>query len=190
MSRQITPNFLKDHIKVKKLNPTAELPVKVRQSDIGYDLTLISRSDNRAEDNVHEVNMFSTGLAVTPPPGYYFELMVRSSLHRNGYMLATGTSIIDPEYTGELLVPLYKFKQSPDLDLPFRAVQLVLKKAEYAHIASVPSLGETSRGNGGFGSTNVYQPQFTIPQNHHGYQTQTQTQYQVPTNNSSSNFMY
>ena len=108
----------------------------------------------RVEDETGHVNMFKTGLQLEPPQGFYFEMMARSSLHKAGYMLATGTSIIDPGYRGELLVPLYKFRDGDDIELPMRAVQLVVKKAEKVlpYIVNAP-LDGSSRGEGGFGST-------------------------------------
>ena len=60
-------------IKVHKMNPKAQYPYKERTSDIGFDITLIGRVDNRAEDDSGAVNMFNTGIQVQPPNGYYFE---------------------------------------------------------------------------------------------------------------------
>jgi dUTP pyrophosphatase len=147
--------------RVKKLNPSAEVPYKERPSDIGFDVTLIGRTDNRTEDTTHEVGMFSTGLQIQPPAGYYFQVVARSSLHKAGYVLATGVSIIDPEYTGELLVPLIKFSDNAeDLELPFRAVQLVLCPAIYVIFNLTDTMPITDRGGQGFGSTG------TLPKKH------------------------
>lgn len=150
--------YIEDKIQVQKLHPKAEFPYKENTSDAGYDVTLVNRCENRAEDDTGEVNNFGTGIALSPPSGYYFEMVARSSLHKSGYMLATGTSIIDPGYTGELIVPLYKYKEAGDLELPFRAVQLILRPIVYAHLQSVASLSVTSRGDGAFGSTGVLPP--------------------------------
>lgn len=145
--------YLKEKIEVKKLHPNAIFPYRENNEDVGLDVTLIGRVDNRAEDEAYHVNYFSTGIALKPPHGYYFEMFARSSLHKHGYMLATGTSIIDPGYRGELIVPLYKYQESEDLELPFRAVQLILKPIVYAHMQSVKSLDSSTRGDNGFGST-------------------------------------
>ena len=98
--------YIKKRIQVQKLHPKAEYPYKENQSNAGYDITLVSRTENRAEDETGEVNNFNTGIAIRPPQGHYFEMMARSSLHKHGYMLATGISIIDPGYIGEIIVPL------------------------------------------------------------------------------------
>lgn len=158
---QATPSmtYIEGKIQVQKLHPKAEFPYKENPSDTCYDITLIGRSENRAEDDTGEVNNFNTGIALTPPQGYYFEMVARSSLHKHGYMLATGTSIIDPGYTGELIVPLYKYKEAEDLEMPFRAVQLILRPVVYAHLESVKTLASTDRGDGAFGSTGFMSPQ-------------------------------
>ena len=145
---------IKEKILIQKLRPEAILPYKERDSDIGYDITLIGRTENRAEDDMGAVGNFRTGLALTPPKGYFIEMVARSSLHKHGYMLATGVSIIDPEYTGELIVPLYKFKENAeDLEMPFRAVQLIVRPAIYAYLSMTKTLARTGRGAQGFGST-------------------------------------
>ena len=152
--------YLKEKINVLKMHPNAVFPYRENEKDIGLDITLIGRVENRAEDETYHVNCFSTGLAVKPPDGYYFEMFARSSLHKHGYTLATGTSIIDPEYRGELIVPLYKYQESEDLEMPFRAVQIILKPIVYAHMQSVRSLDSTTRGDNGFGSTGFAPPSF------------------------------
>lgn len=146
------------YIKVHKLDGRAFIPSKTegQEDDIGYDVTLIGRTENRSDDELNKVNMFHTGFQIKPPEGYYLELFARSSLHKHGYMLATGVSIIDPGYEGELLVPLYKFSsEQEDISLPFSAVQLVLRKRVDAHISEeeIPFSSQSQRGDGGFGST-------------------------------------
>lgn len=143
---------LLENIRVRKLSSNAEVPSRANPTDIGLDVTLIARCDNRVEDNVGEVSMFHTGIAVQPPRGYFLAIAARSSLQSAGYYLATGMSIIDPSYTREVLVPLIKFRESADdIELPFTAVQLILLPALYANIIATDIFPETTRG--GFGST-------------------------------------
>lgn len=140
--RDQSVTYIKGVVSVKLLLPEASFPSKEegRESNIGYDVTLVQRCDNRSEDSTHEVNKFRTGLSLTPPPGYYVEMIARESLHKHGYFLATGTSIIDPGFTGEIIVPLYKYKEVDDLELPFQAVQFVVKPAVYSYMAGVKNL--------------------------------------------------
>jgi len=46
----------------------------------------------------------STGIALTPPEGYFGKLFSRSSLASKG--IDVGAGIIDPDYTGEIKVLL------------------------------------------------------------------------------------
>jgi dUTP pyrophosphatase len=156
-----TPNPISGYtpgpLRVQKLDPRAELPYKERQTDVGHDIVLIDRTDNRSEDDCHAVNMFRTGIIVAPPAGYHVELVARSSLQTQGYILANSIGIIDPEYRGELLVALYKFNECNDLELPCRAVQIVTRKTEYSRICEVKNAEtSTSRGDLGFGSSGGY----------------------------------
>lgn len=135
--RRVPIPFIQEKIKYQKTHPKAEEPFKEEQSDVRYNLTLISRTENRAEDDTGEVNDFGTGLNIHVPQGYYFEMVAHPHLHKHGYMLASGVQIIDDTHTGEITVSLYKYKDAEDLELPFQAVQLILRQAVYAHLAVV-----------------------------------------------------
>lgn len=136
--------------KYKKTYENAVAPSKVRASDSGYDLTILSKVKE-----VNGVEYFDTGIVVEPPLGYYFDLVPRSSLSKTGYMLANSVGIIDRGYRSNILVPLVKIcKDAPDLSLPFRAVQIIPRRITHMRSVEVDSFNETHRGEGGFGSTN------------------------------------
>lgn len=118
------------HVNTVISHPKAKAPVKSTDDEkaAGFNVSIVCRADNELQDSVGEVNVFDTGLIVTPPKGYYLTMHAQNSLYRLGYSLATGVTVIDPGCTGKLLVPLYKFKEGPDLEFPFPAVQLVLHK--------------------------------------------------------------
>lgn len=116
------------YIRVFKHHPNAEIPYQEdKNTDVGYAITLIGRTDNRAEDDIGEVNYFSTGIEINPPDGCYLELAADPSLHKSGYMLATGTTALDRDSQGELEIPLYKFKDTEDIDLPFKGAQVIVR---------------------------------------------------------------
>ena len=69
--------------------------------------------------------------------------------------------IIDPTYRGNLKIVLTKTsKLSPPLSLPFTKCQLVLRKMETSSIVDIgdEEWEQTTRGSGGFGSTDDSQP--------------------------------
>ena len=126
-------------------------PVKAHPSDVGWDLTAIKIVKRLGKNTT----MYDTGIAVCPPHGYYTEIVARSSIVKTGYMLTNGVGIIDPNYRGTLRICLTKIDDTkPDITLPFRLTQLIIKKVAQIDIIKVPELSETDRGDGGFGSTN------------------------------------
>lgn len=132
-----------------KTHPDAVPPTKRRASDVGYDLTLIEK---------HSVNgnieIYRTGIKVTPDYGWYFMLAPRSSIIKTGYMLANSVGIIDRGYTGEILVPLIKCDtNAPELKLPSRVVQLIPVPIIHCKFVEVDDFETTERNEGGFGST-------------------------------------
>jgi dUTP pyrophosphatase len=128
----------------------AVLPAKAHPSDIGYDLTAIDIYKQISKS----ITLFETGIRVSPPEGYYLEILPRSSISKTGYMLANSVGTIDPDYTGTLKIALIKVDEElPEIELPFTRCQLVLRKVEYAEIVQVESVEKTVRGDGGFGSS-------------------------------------
>jgi dUTP pyrophosphatase len=131
----------------------AVLPTKGTELSIGYDLTVIDTVKKFSE----KTTLFDTGLKVTPPKGYYTEIVPRSSLSKTGYILANSVGIIDEDYRGRLMIALTKVDDSmPDLVPPFTRCQLILRKGYYYKVDDVTEYykeDNTSRGSGGFGST-------------------------------------
>ena len=134
-----------------KTRPDACPPSKARASDSGYDITILG-----VHKRVGDVTFYSTGIKVTPAYGYYFDMVPRSSISKTGYMLANSVGIIDRTYVGEVIVPLRKIDQTaPDLELPCRMVQIVPRHIINVEFQLVDSLEDTTRKEGGFGSTGV-----------------------------------
>lgn len=137
-------------IKIKKISADAVVPTKAHPTDVGYDLTVLSVHSKYPNG----ATLFDTGLVAVPPPGYYLEILPRSSLSKTGWMLANSVGVIDPNYRGKLLIALIKVNpDAPNLELPLKCCQLVLRKFEQADILEVDSIDETDRGSGGFGSS-------------------------------------
>lgn len=133
-----------------KTDPNAVTPTMGTPYSTGFDLTAISvfkRIDDRTV-------LYNTNIRVKPPPGYYTEILPRSSISKSGYMLANSVGVIDEDYRGDLLIALTKVNEKvPDLQLPVKICQLVLRKREQFAMVEVDTLNSTERGAGGFGST-------------------------------------
>lgn len=140
-----------DLIKVYVVNENAVIPSKAHASDIGYDLVII----DKIKDLTSNTALYETGIKMIPPPGYYLEIHPRSSISKTGYMLANSTGIIDPGYTGNLLVALTKIDPAgPDLELPAKIVQVIVRQAYVSGLSVEAVWEQTARNAGGFGSTN------------------------------------
>jgi dUTP pyrophosphatase len=123
-------------------------PTKNHASDAGYDLRLVEKI--KEENGVH---YYTTGVRVKPPHGCYFELFGRSSIGKSGHMLQNCVGVIDASYRGEIIVGLVKTRQNtPDLELPIKLVQLVLRESIHA-LPVEGKVNQTSRGDKGFGSS-------------------------------------
>lgn len=141
-------------VKFRKTDPKAIEPFRGTAYSVGYDLTAISVFKTISE----KTTLYDTGIQINPPPGYYFEIVARSSLIKTGYILTNSVGIIDPDYRGNLMIALTKVDDTaPDLELPFTRCQLIPRKMDHVVFTEVESLDDTERGEGGFGSTDARQ---------------------------------
>lgn len=140
-------------IKVFKSYDDAILPSKSRNSDAGYDLTIIKE----VKKLTNNTTLYDTGIKLLIPNGYYVEVFPRSSLSKSGYMLANSVGIIDQGYTGNILIALTKIDTNKDdFVMPFKCCQFILKKQVYTELIycdDLNKLEKTDRNEGGYGST-------------------------------------
>jgi dUTP pyrophosphatase len=136
--------------RVVRAHPGAIVPTKANPSDVGYDITVI-----RAVKKLNgAVTLYDTGLKIGMDPGFYAEIVPRSSLSKSGFVLANSMGIIDPSYTGNLLVALARVDaDAPEPALPFRCCQLIVRPQIHAIVSECSEIDATVRGDGGFGST-------------------------------------
>lgn len=137
--------------KILKTDENAVLPSKTRESDVGYDLTIIKEVKRFNKTTV----LYDTGIKLYIQPGYYVEVVPRSSISKSGYILSNSIGIIDQSYRGNIMVSLTKIdNESSDLILPFKCCQIIIRKQYYGNIIEVvDSFEETDRNAGGYGST-------------------------------------
>ena len=102
-----------------------------------------------------ERRLVPTGLYIALPAGYEAQVRPRSGLAlKHGITLLNSPGTIDADYRGELGVILANLSDQPftvaDGD---RIAQLVIARHETVTWEPVEALGDTERGEGGFGST-------------------------------------
>ena len=104
-----------------------------------------------------ERTMVPTGLFIELPVGYEAQVRPRSGLaFKNGVTCLNSPGTIDADYRGELKVILVNLShESFTINDGDRMAQMVIAKHERAEFIEVQELSETSRGQGGFGSTGL-----------------------------------
>ncbi len=98
-----------------------------------------------------------TGLYFEIPAGYEIQVRPRSGLAlKKGVTVLNTPGTVDADYRGELKVILVNLSAEPFVVEPGeRIAQIVLAKHEIIDWETVDELGESERGEGGFGSTGV-----------------------------------
>jgi len=128
-------------------------PKKAHLDDSGLDLSLIKVIQKR--DNIY---FFDTGISVEPPVGYYTELVPRSSIYKQDFIMTNSVGIIDQGYRGLIMMPMRYVGDGKGLLeaeklIGERIGQLILRQLIPFQIEICDDLSETQRGEGGFGST-------------------------------------
>ncbi len=96
-----------------------------------------------------------TGLFMALPEGTEAQIRPRSGLaYREGITVLNAPGTIDADYRGEVMVLLINLSDSAvTIQDGDRIAQMVIAKYEKISIKEVEVLNDTSRGDGGFGST-------------------------------------
>jgi len=138
-------------LRVERLDPSVQLPSYAHDGDAGLDLAA-SASLTLAPGGRAAV---PTGLRVAVPDGWVGLVHPRSGLAlRHGLTVVNAPGTIDAGYRGELKVLLVNLGDTPvTITAGERVAQLVLQPVGHATVVEVESLDETSRGDGGFGSS-------------------------------------
>ena len=151
--------------KIKSIHPDAKLPHRATEGAIGYDIY--------ATESVlipaHSIQPIPTGLTVELPQGTYLRIAERSSwaLKNN---ISVGGGVVDPDYRGEIKVLLRNnLSKTFSVNKGDKISQVIFEKASTPLIELADDLSPTSRGSGGFGSTNTPKPSkvmsFTLSNN-------------------------
>lgn len=99
--------------------------------------------------------MISTGIAVAIPDGHAGLVAPRSGMAaRHGISVVNGPGVVDAGYRGELKVILINHGPEPiELMRGDRIAQLLVVPVGMPELVEVEELPESSRGEGGFGSS-------------------------------------
>lgn len=138
-------------MKVKKLKDNAIIPTRGSIDAAGWDL--YSTDDySIAPGGMVKI---STGLAFEIPKNNFGGVFPRSGYAtKKGLRLANCVAVIDSDYRGEVLVPLYNDSDEvQNINVGDRIAQMVILPFTSVNMEETNELNETERGEGGFGST-------------------------------------
>ena len=161
-------------VKIKKLTENAVIPKYTLEGDAGLDLTATSKEHDKDGNTV-----YGTGLAFSIPEGFVGLLFPRSSNAKKDLLLSNSVGVLDSNYRGEVS---FKYKKSvrvpyfgtlvnllndiglcnthtvkncvgEDYKVGDRIGQLIILPYPKIEFIETEDLGETNRGEGGYGST-------------------------------------
>jgi dUTP pyrophosphatase len=133
-------------------NPDLPLPERATPHAAGYDLR---SADPDFVLGTGEIRLVGSGLAMEMPLDVECQVRPRSGLAtKHGITMPNAPGTIDPDYRGELRVPLQNLGSAPvTIRRGERIAQLVFARFEVLDVEEARTLSETERGAGGFGST-------------------------------------
>lgn len=138
---------------LKRVHADAVLPAYAHPGDAGLDLCACEAATLLPGER----RLVRTGLVMELPSGTEAQLRPRSGLAlKHGITLLNTPGTIDEGYRGELGVILVNLGQEPFEVVPgMRIAQMVIAPVLRVAVEESETLGETCRGEGGFGSTGV-----------------------------------
>ncbi len=139
-------------VQIKKI---ADVPTPdyAHPGDAGIDLYA-------AEETVlkpKERKLIPTGIKMAIPVGYEGQVRPKSGLAiKKGLSIVNTPGTVDAGYRGEVCVIAINLGQEDiKIEKSSKVAQMVFNKIECAEIEEVEELDDTSRGEGGFGSTGL-----------------------------------
>lgn len=139
---------------VKRLDPDLPLPSYAHDGDAGLDL--YAAEDVTIDPSARA--LVPTGIAIAIPEGYAGFVQPRSGLAlRAGLSFVNTPGLIDSHYRGEVRVIAVNLDPAAPIEIRRgdKVAQLVIQPVVRAEVAESDDLGDTVRGEGGFGSTGV-----------------------------------
>jgi dUTP pyrophosphatase len=139
------------NIKIKKLHPDAILPSYAHPGDAGLDIYSVEDKIIKAGERI----LVSTGISIEIPEGFVGLVWDKSGL-ANNFGLKTMGGVMDAGYRGEYKIVLFNTsKEDYFIKRGSKIAQLLVQPIITAEIEQVQELSDTSRGQGGFGSTGL-----------------------------------
>ena len=142
-------------IAFQRVHPEAKLPEYAHPGDAGADVCAAIDEPMRLWPG--QRLLIPTGLKADIPVGFEIQVRPRSGLALNsGITVLNSPGTIDSGYKGEIGVILINTSEdSFAIDPGDKIAQFVIARHAVGRFKEVDAVGESSRGEGGFGSTGV-----------------------------------
>lgn len=140
-------------LKVKKLSENATLPTRGSEYAAGWDL--YANLEEPLILQPGQLAKISSGIAIELPENTFGGVFARSGLStKKGLRPANCVGVVDEDYRGPVIVPLYNDSENPAIIEPNeRIAQLIILPYINCEINEVEELSTTGRAENGFGST-------------------------------------
>jgi len=138
-------------IRIKKIHQNAKAPAYAHAGDAGFDL--FSCLDMVIGPG--ETMPVPTGIRMAIPAGYVGLVWDKSGLSIKGVHRLAG--VVDAGYRGEVRVVMVNLGREPFIiKVGMKIAQMLIQPVEAPTIVEADELDDTSRGEGGFGSTGLF----------------------------------
>ncbi|USG61349.1 dUTP diphosphatase [Sneathiella marina] len=145
------------NISVSRLPHNLDLPLPSYETPQSAGMDLRAAVDGTVEIPPGGRALVPTGLKIALPEGFEAQIRPRSGLAlKNGITLPNSPGTIDADYRGELgIILLNTGEETFNIKRGDRIAQMIVSPVIQAGWHEMENLGETARGEGGFGSTGV-----------------------------------
>lgn len=145
-----------ENMKIKIVN-TSSLPLPQYSTSLSAGMDL--RADIEEPLTIAPLGrvIVPTGIRIELPEGYEAQIRPRSGLAaKHGVTVLNPPGTIDADYRGEIKVILVNLSDTPfTFERGERIAQMVISSYTRAEWVETDELGESARGEGGFGHTGV-----------------------------------
>jgi dUTP pyrophosphatase len=138
-------------LKVRKIQKDAKIPRYGHKGDAGLDIFSVIHHELKSK----EVKAIPSGIQMEIPEGYVGLIWDKSGISLKGVHRLAG--VIDSGYRGEVKVVMINLgKETFVIAKGMKIAQVLIQPVEGVNVIDVSELEESSRGEGGFGSTGKY----------------------------------
>lgn len=136
-------------IKVTKVDLEAKIPSYAHLGDAGMDLFALEDTPIK----VGEIVKVRTGVSMEIPGGFVGLIWDKSGVSMN-FGIKTMGGVIDSGYRGEIIVGVINLgKEDYIFEKHHKVAQMLIQPVSYSELKEAENLSDTTRGDGGFGST-------------------------------------